>query len=140
MLDAWNQERYYRELADECRRLAANTISDQMRSRYSLMAKEYILLADVEEQSQYIANTEDAEPAAVTSYLPTAWLIMRRDFSSNDSGERRRIAPPQERHDDGPSRTAGMPFMSLLARCMITCRSVMRRAVSVSLFKLRASV
>jgi hypothetical protein len=138
MLDAWNQERYYRDLADECRRLAASTISGRMRSRYLLMAKEYILLADVEEQSQYIANTEDAESTAVTSYLPTAWLIMRKDFSSN--GERERIGNPQAPHDDCTSRAAGISLVSILARCMITCRSMMRRAASMSLFKLRASV
>jgi hypothetical protein len=41
-----------RDLAEECRRLAASTLSDQMKKRYLLMAKDYILLADVEEQSR----------------------------------------------------------------------------------------
>jgi hypothetical protein len=41
---------HYRDLAEECRLLATTTLSTQMRNRYSLMAKDYILLADIEEQ------------------------------------------------------------------------------------------
>jgi hypothetical protein len=51
MLNAWNRPDY-RDLAEECRRLAASTLSDQMRNRYLLMAKDYTLLADVEEQAR----------------------------------------------------------------------------------------
>jgi hypothetical protein len=51
MLVAGNRAKYYRGLAEECRRLATNTLSSQMEKRYLLMAKDYILLADVEEQS-----------------------------------------------------------------------------------------
>jgi hypothetical protein len=51
MLDAWNRAEHYRDLADECRRLAATSLSGQLRNRFSQMAKDYILLADVEEQS-----------------------------------------------------------------------------------------
>jgi len=49
MLDAWARPNY-RDLAEECRRLAASTLSGQMKKRYLLMAKDYILLADLEEQ------------------------------------------------------------------------------------------
>jgi hypothetical protein len=49
MLDAWNRPDY-RDLAEECRRLAASTLSDQMKRRYLLMAKDYTLLADIEMQ------------------------------------------------------------------------------------------
>jgi len=45
MLDAWTRSDY-RDLAEECRRLAASTLSDQMKKRYLLMAKDYTLLAD----------------------------------------------------------------------------------------------
>jgi hypothetical protein len=51
MLDAWNRAERCRDLAEECRRLAATTLSSQMRKRYLLMAKDYILLADIEEQA-----------------------------------------------------------------------------------------
>jgi hypothetical protein len=39
MLDALNRAERYRELAEECRRLAANSLSSQMRTRYSRMAR-----------------------------------------------------------------------------------------------------
>ena len=51
MLDAWNRAEHYRDLAEECRRLATTTRSSQMKSRYLLMARDYVLLADVEEQA-----------------------------------------------------------------------------------------
>jgi len=41
MLDALNRAERYRELAEECRRLAANSLSAQMRARYSRMAEDY---------------------------------------------------------------------------------------------------
>jgi hypothetical protein len=47
MLDAWTRPNY-RDLAEECRRLAASTLSDQMKKRYLLMAQDYTLLADLE--------------------------------------------------------------------------------------------
>jgi hypothetical protein len=50
MLDTLNRAERYRDLAEECRRLATTTLSSQMKNRYSLMAKDYILLADVEDQ------------------------------------------------------------------------------------------
>ena len=48
-LDALNRAERYRELAEECRRLAAASLSAQMRNRYSRMAKDYFLLAEAEE-------------------------------------------------------------------------------------------
>jgi hypothetical protein len=50
MLDAWTRPDY-RYLAEECRRLAASTLSGQMKKRYLLMAKDYTLLSDLEEQA-----------------------------------------------------------------------------------------
>ena len=41
MLDALNRAERYRELAEECRRLAATSLSAQMRTRYSCMAQDY---------------------------------------------------------------------------------------------------
>jgi hypothetical protein len=44
MLDAWNRAEHYRDLAEECRRLATTSSSTQMKNLYLLMAKDYILL------------------------------------------------------------------------------------------------
>ncbi len=46
MLNAWNREERYRDLAEQCRRLATFSFSTQMRNRYSQMADQYGLLAD----------------------------------------------------------------------------------------------
>jgi hypothetical protein len=56
MLDIWNRAKYYHDLAEECRRLATSTLSSQMKKRYLLMAKDYTLLADVEEHSHTYAT------------------------------------------------------------------------------------
>jgi hypothetical protein len=48
VLDAWNRAERYRDLADECRRLAATTFSAQMRNRYRRMAEYYCALAEAE--------------------------------------------------------------------------------------------
>jgi len=50
MLDAWNRAEHCRDLAEECRRLATITLSSQMKKCYLLMAKDCVLLADIEEQ------------------------------------------------------------------------------------------
>jgi hypothetical protein len=49
VLDAWNRAEHFRDLAEECRRLAATSFSAQMRTRYSQMADQYGLLAEAEE-------------------------------------------------------------------------------------------
>jgi len=46
MLDALNRAERYRELAEECRRLASNCLSAQRRASDSSMAEEYSKLAD----------------------------------------------------------------------------------------------
>jgi hypothetical protein len=51
MLDTLNRAERYRDLAQECRHLAATTLSSQMKDRYLLMANDYIWLADVEDQA-----------------------------------------------------------------------------------------
>jgi hypothetical protein len=51
MLDKWNRAERYRDRAEECCRLATSTLSSQMKKRYLLMAKDYTLLTDVEEQA-----------------------------------------------------------------------------------------
>ena len=49
MLDAWNRAEHYRDLADECRRLATTSLSSQLRNRFSQMADQYGMLAEAEE-------------------------------------------------------------------------------------------
>jgi hypothetical protein len=51
VLDTWNRAEHYRDLAEECRRLAIATLSSRMKKRYLVMARDYILLADVEERT-----------------------------------------------------------------------------------------
>jgi hypothetical protein len=46
MLDALNRAERYRDLAEECRRLAAASLSPQMRSRFSRIAEDYTTLAE----------------------------------------------------------------------------------------------
>ena len=46
MWDALNRAESYRDLAEECRRLAATSLSPQMRNRFSLMADDYSTLAE----------------------------------------------------------------------------------------------
>ena len=50
MSDASKRIERYRKLAEECRSIAATSSSTEMRDRYSRMAKDLIVLADVEEQ------------------------------------------------------------------------------------------
>ncbi len=47
MLDAGNREDHYRDLAEECRRLAVASFSIQMSNRYWRMAEGYSMLAEV---------------------------------------------------------------------------------------------
>jgi hypothetical protein len=49
MLSAWNRAERYRDLAEQCRRLAKFSFSGQMRRRYSQMAGQYAILAEAEE-------------------------------------------------------------------------------------------
>jgi hypothetical protein len=46
MWDALNRGESYRDLAEECRRLAASSLSPQMRNRFSRMADNYSTLAE----------------------------------------------------------------------------------------------
>jgi hypothetical protein len=48
VLEASNRAEHYRDLAEECRRLAVTSFSAQMRSRYWRMAEHYSMLAEAE--------------------------------------------------------------------------------------------
>jgi len=71
MLEARNRAQYYRDLAEECRRLATSTLSRRMKNRYLLMARDYILLADVEKQAhaRRARPRLQKRPAARSLYL-----------------------------------------------------------------------
>jgi hypothetical protein len=71
MLDTWNRAEHYRDLAEECRRLATSTLSRQMKNRYLLVAKDYILLADVEEQAHTSCTEPRLQKMPSTSESPT---------------------------------------------------------------------
>jgi hypothetical protein len=62
MLDTWHRAEHYREFSEECRRLAATTLSSQMKNRYLLMAKDYSMLADLEEQARAHYKPPTPEP------------------------------------------------------------------------------
>jgi hypothetical protein len=62
MLDAWHRAEHYREFAQECRHLAATTLSSQMKSRYLRMARDYTLLADLEERARAHYKPPTPEP------------------------------------------------------------------------------
>jgi hypothetical protein len=67
MLDAWNRAERYFDLAEECRRLATSTFSSRMKKRYLLMAKDYILLADIEAQAAAVPHQATVSENAMTS-------------------------------------------------------------------------
>ena len=71
MSDSSNQAERYRDLAEECRRLAATTLSSQMRKRYLLMAKDYVLLSDIEEGA---CLAERAIKDSIRS-IESSWLL-----------------------------------------------------------------
>ena len=48
MSNAWNRAEHYRNLAEECRRLAETTLSTLMRHRFWRMAEYYSTLAEAE--------------------------------------------------------------------------------------------
>jgi hypothetical protein len=124
MLDTLNHVKCYRDLAEECRRLARDTLSGQMKSRYLLMAKDYALLADVEEQSHYIEHLGGGA-AAMSSYLPMPGRILQIDFLANDAGDRERTRSPQTHDVDYYPRVA-TSLAGVLTRCMVIFRSITR--------------
>jgi hypothetical protein len=70
MLDTLNRAERYRDLAEECRRLAITTLSSQMKNRYSLMAKDYFLLAEVEDQAHAFTRRRLESMPRVREPLP----------------------------------------------------------------------
>ena len=81
MFDTRNRAEPYRELAEECRRLATSTPSSQIKNRYLLLAQDYMWLADLREQahaSRTPATLEEnaAWAATMTGRFPGPWRIV----------------------------------------------------------------
>jgi hypothetical protein len=71
VLNSWSRAEHCREMALECRRLAETTLSEQMKRRYLLMAKDYRLLTDVEEQEHaYCGRRQLQEMPRTPERLP----------------------------------------------------------------------
>jgi hypothetical protein len=70
----------YRELAEECRRLANSAVSSQIKSRYLLMAQDYMRLADLKEQAhagtRATVEEDAAWAASTTGRFPGPWRIV----------------------------------------------------------------
>src|SRR5258708_20577211 len=80
MLDTRNRAEPYRDLAEECRRLATSTPSSQMQNRYLLLAQDYMWLADLKEQAHAYRTPAAVEEnaawaATMTGRFPAPWQI-----------------------------------------------------------------
>ena len=67
MLDLWNRAEHYRDLAEEYRRLAATNLSSSMKQSYLLVAKDYLLLADIAEQAYLTERVIDETKRCIES-------------------------------------------------------------------------
>jgi len=81
MLDTRNRAQPYRNLAEECRRLATSSASRQVKNRYLLMAQDYMRLADLREEAlakriPATAEEDAALAAAMTSRFCAPWRIV----------------------------------------------------------------
>jgi hypothetical protein len=90
MLDARNRAPY-RELAEECRRLATSAASSQIKNRYLLMARDYTWLADLKEQAHagkpMTVEENAAWAASMTGRFPGPWRIVEipQGFAVDDA-------------------------------------------------------
>ncbi len=78
MLDTRNRSPY-RELAEECRRLATGSSSSQVKNRYLVLAQDYGWLADLKEQARDTPATVEentAWAATMTGRFPGPWQIV----------------------------------------------------------------
>jgi len=69
MSHAWNRAEHYRDLAEECRRLAETTLSTPMRRRFWRMAEYFSTLAKAE-GSGYTSLRRFATSLAPTTVRP----------------------------------------------------------------------
>jgi hypothetical protein len=67
---------HYRDLAEECRRLAVTSFSAQMRNRYWRMAENYRMLAEAEERGE-LAHGGLAAPQQIQ---PNGWCLARAAY------------------------------------------------------------
>jgi hypothetical protein len=87
MLNALNRAERYRDFAEECRRLAENSFSTQMRNRYCWMAENYSTLAEAEEP-RYTSLRRLAASIAPTTVRPRTTLRPLPNSRRRDLGVR----------------------------------------------------
>src|SRR5258708_1149829 len=92
MLDTRNRAKPYRDLAEACPSLATNPPSSQMKTRYLLLAQDYMRLADLKERAHAYrppATVEEnaARAATMTDRFPAPWRIVEipRGFAVDDA-------------------------------------------------------
>jgi hypothetical protein len=88
MSNAWNRAEHYRDLGEECRRLAETTLSTQMRNRYCWMAENYSTLAEAEEP-RYTSLRRLAYSIAPTTVRPRTTLRPSPNSCRNGPGTAR---------------------------------------------------
>ncbi len=81
MLDTSNRADPYRDLAEECRRLALRTPSSRMKNRYLVLAQDYMWLANLKEQAHAYRTPATVEEnaawaATITSPFSAPWRIV----------------------------------------------------------------
>src|SRR5215471_19360649 len=81
MFDTRNRAEPYRELAEQCRRLATSTPSSQIKNRYLLLAQDYMWLADLKERAHAYRTPAAVEEnaawaATMTGRFPGPWRIV----------------------------------------------------------------
>ena len=77
MSDQLYRAEHYRDLAEECRRLAVTSFSAQMRNRYWRMAENYRTLAEAEEAGRALAH---GGLAAIRQLRPNGWHLARAAY------------------------------------------------------------
>jgi hypothetical protein len=115
MLDTRNRAPY-RELAEECRRLATTAPSSQVKNRYLLMAQDYMWLADLKEQAHAGRPTAVEENTAwattMTGRFPGPWRIVEipHGFAVDDASGQQLAAFYGLAEPDAPRQTDFLTF------------------------------
>ncbi len=109
MSSALNRAEHYRELAQECRRLAATTLSNRMKNRYSWMAEIYAALAeaDVRRRTTLERNSPDRTGPRVAEASCAAGR-------ARPGGKLGRLAAPQALAEKRSRQTEARDFFRTL--------------------------
>jgi hypothetical protein len=102
MPNTWNWAEHYRDLAEECRRLAETTLSTLMRRRFGLMAEYYSAVAKAE-GPEYTSLRRLA--ASIAPTLTTVGLLKTRPAAPN--------SPDRESHRGNEAEPGSQPISLL---------------------------